>query len=72
MTNYYIQQTLEEDAIMEIKQTFMLSPADHSETIFRTAHFLKPVANSIHELTYNHFNLNHHHLLLFLNQRKSL
>ncbi|WJX37771.1 hypothetical protein P8452_25503 [Trifolium repens] len=52
------QQPLEEDTIMEIKQTFMLSPAGDSETIFRTAHFLKPVANSIHELTYNHFNLN--------------
>ncbi|CAJ2639709.1 unnamed protein product [Trifolium pratense] len=43
---------------MEIKETDMLSPTGDSETTFRTAHFLKPIANSIHELTYNHFNLN--------------
>ncbi|XP_045822483.1 uncharacterized protein LOC123915413 [Trifolium pratense] len=53
------QQPLEEDTIMEIKETEMLSPAGgDSKTTFRTAHFLKPIANSIHEITYNHFNLN--------------
>ncbi|XP_058788194.1 uncharacterized protein LOC131662427 [Vicia villosa] len=41
---------------MEMRECFMLSPAGDSEPTLRTAHFLKPIANSIHELNF-HFNL---------------
>lgn len=40
---------MDEDTIMEVRQDFMLSPAADSKPIFRTAHFLKPISNSIHE-----------------------
>ncbi|KAI5409435.1 hypothetical protein KIW84_055030 [Lathyrus oleraceus] len=49
------QQPLE-DTIMEMRECFMLSPAGGSEPSLRTAHFLKPIANSIHELNFQ-FNL---------------
>ncbi|KAI5409439.1 hypothetical protein KIW84_055032 [Lathyrus oleraceus] len=47
-----------ENTIMEVREDFMLSPAGDSEPTFRTAHFLKPIANSIHELTLNELFLN--------------
>ncbi|XP_073224879.1 uncharacterized protein [Cicer arietinum] len=36
-----------EDTIIEVREDFMLSPAGDSQPTFRTAHFLKPIANSI-------------------------
>jgi len=42
------QQSLE-DTIMEVREDFMLSPAGDSKQTLRTAHFLKPVANSTDE-----------------------
>ncbi|XP_061355336.1 uncharacterized protein LOC133299852 [Gastrolobium bilobum] len=33
------------ETIMEVKEDFMVSPAGDSEPTFRTAHFLKPIAN---------------------------
>jgi hypothetical protein len=53
-----IQQQSSEDTIMEVKEDFMSSPTGDSQPTFRTAHFLKPIAKSIHELTLNEFNLN--------------
>jgi len=47
-----------EDTIMEMREDFMISPVGDSKQTFRTAHFLKPNANSIHELNFNEFNLN--------------
>ncbi|MCH80320.1 serine/threonine-protein phosphatase 7 long form-like protein [Trifolium medium] len=44
--------------MMEVREDFMTSPAGDSQPTFRTAHFLKPLAKSIHELTLNEFNLN--------------
>jgi hypothetical protein len=35
--------------MMEVRDDFMLSPAGDSKPTFRTAHFLKPIANSIEE-----------------------
>ncbi|KAK2387270.1 serine/threonine-protein phosphatase 7 long form protein [Trifolium repens] len=35
--------------LMEVREDFMLSPAGDSEPTLRTAHFLKPIAKSIHE-----------------------
>ena len=46
------------DSIMDMREDFMISPAGHSKQTFRTAHFLKPIANSIHEINLNEFNLN--------------
>jgi hypothetical protein len=37
------------DSIMEVRDDFMVSPAGDSEETLRTAHFLKPIANSIEE-----------------------
>ncbi|XP_061337338.1 uncharacterized protein LOC133284352 [Gastrolobium bilobum] len=37
------------ETIMEVREDFMVSPAGDSEPTFRTAHFLKPVANSTDE-----------------------
>ncbi|KAK2387268.1 serine/threonine-protein phosphatase 7 long form protein [Trifolium repens] len=37
------------DTIMEVRDDFMLSPAGDSKPTLRTAHFLKPIANSIEE-----------------------
>ncbi|RHN67030.1 putative aminotransferase-like, plant mobile domain-containing protein [Medicago truncatula] len=34
---------------MEVREDFMLSPSGDSDSTFRTAHFLKPISNSIHE-----------------------
>jgi hypothetical protein len=34
---------------MEVRDDFMVSPAGDSEETLRTAHFLKPIANSIEE-----------------------
>ncbi|CAI8596556.1 unnamed protein product [Vicia faba] len=42
-----------QDNIMETRECFMLSPAAHCEPTLRTAHFLKPTANSIHELNFH-------------------
>ncbi|KAK2441342.1 serine/threonine-protein phosphatase 7 long form protein [Trifolium repens] len=36
-----------EDTMMEVRDDFMLSPAGDSKPILRTAHFLKPIQNSI-------------------------
>jgi len=41
------------DTIMEMREDFMISPAGDSKQTFRTAHFLKPIGNSIHELNLN-------------------
>ncbi|CAK8565544.1 unnamed protein product [Lathyrus sativus] len=49
------QQPLE-DTIMEMRECFMLSPAGDGKPTLRTAHFLKPIANSIRELNFQ-FNL---------------
>ncbi|XP_058788193.1 uncharacterized protein LOC131662426 [Vicia villosa] len=38
---------------MEMRQDWMLSPAGDSEPTLRTAHFLKPISNSIHEFSLN-------------------
>ncbi|KAK2441329.1 serine/threonine-protein phosphatase 7 long form protein [Trifolium repens] len=38
--------------LMEVREDFMISPAGDSEPTLRTAHFLKPIANSIHESTF--------------------
>ncbi|WJX37598.1 hypothetical protein P8452_25347 [Trifolium repens] len=38
-----------DDTIMEVRDDFMLSPAGDSKPTLRTAHFLKPIANSIEE-----------------------
>ncbi|XP_045822349.1 uncharacterized protein LOC123915251 [Trifolium pratense] len=38
---------------MEVKEDFMTSPAGDSKPTFRTAHFLKPIANPIEEPTFN-------------------
>ncbi|XP_024634639.1 uncharacterized protein [Medicago truncatula] len=46
------------DTIMEIREGFMISPVGDSKQTFRTAHFLKPIASSIHELNFNEINLN--------------
>jgi len=46
------------DTMMEVREDFMISPDGDSKQILRTAHFLKPIANSIHELNLNEFNLN--------------
>ncbi|KAK7267775.1 hypothetical protein RIF29_20454 [Crotalaria pallida] len=35
------------ESIMDVRDDFMISPAGDSEPTFRTAHFLKPIANSI-------------------------
>ncbi|CAK8565546.1 unnamed protein product [Lathyrus sativus] len=43
-----------ENSIMEAREDHMLSPAGDSEQTFRTAYFLKPIANSIRELSLNH------------------
>jgi hypothetical protein len=50
------EQTLE-DTIIEVKEDFMLSPNGDSEPTLRTAHLLKPIANSIDEptLKFNQF-----------------
>ncbi|XP_058782356.1 uncharacterized protein LOC131656750 [Vicia villosa] len=40
---------MNEDTIMEVREDFMVSPAGDSEPTFRTAHFLKPISNSIDE-----------------------
>ncbi|KAK2441320.1 serine/threonine-protein phosphatase 7 long form protein [Trifolium repens] len=37
------------EPIMEMRDDFMLSPAGDSKPTFRTAHFLKPISNSIEE-----------------------
>ncbi|XP_024634659.1 uncharacterized protein [Medicago truncatula] len=42
------EQTLE-DTIMEVKEDHMISPAGDSAPTLRIAHFLKPIANTIHE-----------------------
>ncbi|KAK2387313.1 serine/threonine-protein phosphatase 7 long form protein [Trifolium repens] len=44
-----IHQQSSEDTIMEVRDDFMTSPAGDREETLRTAHFLKPVANSIEE-----------------------
>ncbi|XP_045822339.1 uncharacterized protein LOC123915241 [Trifolium pratense] len=41
------------EPIMEVRDDFMLSPAGDSKPTFRTAHFLKPIANSIQEPSFN-------------------
>jgi len=38
---------MNEDALMEVKEDQMLSPAGDSEPILRMAHFLKPISNTI-------------------------
>jgi hypothetical protein len=38
-----------DDTIMEVREDFMLSPAGDSKPTLRTAHFLKPISNTIHE-----------------------
>ncbi|KAK2387267.1 serine/threonine-protein phosphatase 7 long form protein [Trifolium repens] len=38
-----------DDTIMEVREDFMLSPAGDSKPTLRTAHFLKPIANTIEE-----------------------
>ncbi|WJX55765.1 hypothetical protein P8452_41498 [Trifolium repens] len=48
------QQPLD-DTIMEMKESFMLSSLGDTKPIFRTAHFLKPIANSTHDPAF-HFN----------------
>jgi hypothetical protein len=53
-----IQQQSSEDTIMEVKEDFTTSPTGDSQPSFRTVHFLKPIANSIPEITLNEFNLN--------------
>ena len=45
------------DTVMEMREDFMISPVGDSKQTFRTSHFLKPNANSIHELNFNEFNL---------------
>ncbi|CAJ2669338.1 unnamed protein product [Trifolium pratense] len=40
------------EPIMEVRDDFMLSPAGDSKPTFRTAHFLKPIANSIEESSF--------------------
>jgi hypothetical protein len=35
------------DAMMEVREDFMVSPAGDSEPTHRMAHFLKPVANGV-------------------------
>jgi hypothetical protein len=51
-------QQSSEDTIMEVRDDFMTSLAGDSQPTFRTAHFLKPIANSIHEITLSELNLN--------------
>jgi len=46
MMQQSVQDTIME---MEVREDFMLSPAGDSDPTLRTAHFLKPVANSIDE-----------------------
>ncbi|PNX93703.1 serine/threonine-protein phosphatase [Trifolium pratense] len=48
-----IHQQSSEDTIMEVREDFMTSPAGDSKPTFRTAHFLKPIANSIQEPPFN-------------------
>ncbi|XP_045822340.1 uncharacterized protein LOC123915242 [Trifolium pratense] len=38
--------------LIEVREDFMLSPAGDSEPTLRTAHFIKPIANSIDESTF--------------------
>ncbi|PNY11398.1 serine/threonine-protein phosphatase [Trifolium pratense] len=38
-----------DDTMMEVREDFMLSPAGDSKLTLRTAHFLKPIANTIEE-----------------------
>ncbi|CAL5202156.1 unnamed protein product [Lathyrus oleraceus] len=38
---------MNEDTIMEVREDFMLSPAGDSQPTLRTAHFLKPISNSM-------------------------
>ncbi|CAK8565543.1 unnamed protein product [Lathyrus sativus] len=40
---------MDEDTIMEVREDFMLSPNGDCKPTFRTAHFLKPISNSIDE-----------------------
>ncbi|GAU20521.1 hypothetical protein TSUD_130790 [Trifolium subterraneum] len=40
---------MEDTMMMEVREDFMLSPAGDSEPTLRTAHFLKPIANSIEQ-----------------------
>ncbi|XP_045824790.1 serine/threonine-protein phosphatase 7 long form homolog [Trifolium pratense] len=52
-----IYQQSFKSTIMEVREDSMTSLVAHKEPTFRTAHFLKPIANSIHdELNLNNFN----------------
>ena len=44
-----MKQKSMEHTMMEVREDLMLSPAGNSDPTLRTAHFLKPISNSIDE-----------------------
>ncbi|KAK2387291.1 serine/threonine-protein phosphatase 7 long form protein [Trifolium repens] len=53
-----IHQQSSQNAIMEVREDYITSPVGDRQPTFRAAHFLKPIANSTHELLLNQINLN--------------
>jgi hypothetical protein len=52
-----IHQQSSQDTIMEVREDFLTSLAGDSQPAFIVGHFLKPIANSTHELILNEFNV---------------